>query len=76
MLSLVRRNALMGVRVSVTRVEAPALVEISMSEMSKKRIAICAACPEYSFVGLCKKCGCMMAVKTHMVTAQCPLKKW
>lgn len=46
-------------------------------EMAEKRYDICKACPE--LIGLtsqCKKCGCIMSLKTKLEMATCPIGKW
>lgn len=48
----------------------------------EKRYAICKDCPEYGISPLimakdkCKQCGCIMAIKTWIKPASCPLNKW
>ena len=39
------------------------------------RLAICEACEFYKDTR-CTKCGCYMAVKTHLKAANCPVGKW
>lgn len=42
-----------------------------------ERYSICKACPELiKLTKQCKKCGCLMAVKSKMKLATCPLGKW
>ena len=46
-------------------------------ETANQRYAICLECPE--LIGLtkqCKQCGCFMAMKTKIKSAECPLGKW
>lgn len=44
---------------------------------SNKRFDICKACPEFiSATTQCKKCGCIMKLKTKLPQATCPLEKW
>lgn len=41
------------------------------------RMAICNACPELiKATSQCKKCGCLMNLKTKLPNAFCPLGKW
>lgn len=56
-----------------------------VEEFANKRIDICNACPElflYSFikdkwsVHKCRKCGCVIKLKTRVQEEQCPLDKW
>ena len=44
-------------------------------EEKTKRLDICKSCPEYK-MGICKKCGCIMELKTTLSEAYCPLGKW
>lgn len=42
-----------------------------------KRFDICKACPEFiPLTTQCKKCGCIMRLKTKLPQATCPLNKW
>lgn len=42
-----------------------------------ERMAICEACPELvALTKQCKKCGCVMPLKTKLAKATCPLGKW
>lgn len=42
-----------------------------------KRMSICESCPELiSLTKQCKKCGCIMSLKTKLEKASCPLNKW
>lgn len=46
-------------------------------EKSSERFSICKACPELiKLTSQCKKCGCMMKIKTKMAEATCPIGKW
>ncbi len=40
-----------------------------------ERLAICAACPEFTG-DRCKQCGCFMLPKSRLAAAQCPMDKW
>lgn len=41
------------------------------------RLEQCYTCEFYMKVpGLCKKCGCVMALKTALKHASCPIGKW
>ena len=45
--------------------------------IQEKRMSICKACPEYiRLTHQCKKCGCLMDVKTKLADAVCPIGKW
>jgi hypothetical protein len=46
-------------------------------ELSKLRLEICLSCPELiKTTKQCKKCGCLMTVKTKLEAAKCPMGKW
>jgi len=46
-------------------------------EDAKVRMDICKACPELiKLTSQCKKCGCLMNVKTKLESAKCPIGKW
>jgi hypothetical protein len=47
------------------------------SELAEKRLNICKACPELiKLTKQCKKCGCLMEIKTKLQAATCPIGKW
>lgn len=47
------------------------------SEVSEQRFSICKGCPELiKLTTQCKKCGCVMKIKTKLEAATCPLGKW
>jgi len=49
----------------------------SGEELKEQRISICRQCPEYiSLTTQCKKCGCIMEMKTRLENAVCPIGKW
>jgi hypothetical protein len=40
-------------------------------------MSICLGCPELiKATKQCKKCGCIMELKTKLPHAECPLQKW
>jgi hypothetical protein len=44
---------------------------------SLERYSICKACPELiKLTKQCKKCGCLMHLKTKLELAKCPIGKW
>jgi len=46
-------------------------------ELQKQRYSICKECPEFiKITKQCKKCGCLMKLKTQLENAQCPIGKW
>lgn len=64
-------------------------VDIAPKELSAKRFALCEVCPHFRknidghpdqharIAGeKCNLCGCYMPVKTQLVKASCPAKKW
>lgn len=47
------------------------------TDIAEERLSICKVCPEYiSATHQCKKCGCIMNLKTKLPNAECPLGKW
>lgn len=51
--------------------------QYASDEVHKKRFDICQTCPEFiSLTTQCKKCGCIMKLKTKLENATCPLEKW
>jgi hypothetical protein len=52
-------------------------VEHVSDEEQTRRFAICKACPELiKLTSQCKKCGCIMNLKTKLTKAVCPIGKW
>jgi rRNA maturation endonuclease Nob1 len=46
-------------------------------EQTRKRLEICHSCDFfYKPVGICRKCGCVMKLKTKLQEATCPIGKW
>jgi hypothetical protein len=46
-------------------------------EAQERRMAICKECPFYIKVTTqCSKCGCVMAAKTKLADAYCPIGNW
>lgn len=44
---------------------------------AQNRFSICQQCPEFiDLTTQCKKCGCIMKLKTKLTKATCPLGKW
>jgi hypothetical protein len=44
---------------------------------AEERLEICTACPELiKLTSQCKKCGCIMSIKTKLEAAKCPIGKW
>jgi hypothetical protein len=44
---------------------------------ANKRLDICKACPELiKLTHQCKRCGCLMNLKTKLKDATCPIGKW
>jgi hypothetical protein len=42
-----------------------------------QRMEICRSCTHFiSFTQQCKKCGCLMNLKTRLAKAECPVSKW
>lgn len=52
-------------------------IEHVSDEVQKKRMSVCKKCPFYIKVThQCKKCGCIMNLKTKLSDAYCPVGKW
>lgn len=44
---------------------------------ANNRLEICKSCPEFiKLTTQCKKCGCIMKLKTVLKHATCPIGKW
>lgn len=41
-----------------------------------KRIKVCDECEYKNPVGICNKCGCVLAIKARFKIFKCPLNKW
>lgn len=52
-------------------------IEHVNEETRIRRMSICQECPELiQLTKQCKKCGCLMHLKTRLPAATCPLGKW
>lgn len=52
-------------------------IENADDALQKRRMAICDSCPHLLGVTKqCKKCGCVMPLKTKLKMAECPIHKW
>jgi hypothetical protein len=52
-------------------------VENCTDTEQKTRMDICNGCPELiDLTKQCKKCGCIMPLKTRLKKAVCPIGKW
>lgn len=40
-----------------------------------ERLEICSKCDHYGG-WVCNKCGCILAIKTRIPIAECPINKW
>lgn len=45
------------------------------TEVAAERMSICESCPMLK-LGICQECHCIMALKTKLPNASCPLHKW
>jgi hypothetical protein len=46
-------------------------------EKENERLSLCNECPELiKLTTQCKKCGCIMKLKTKLELAVCPIGKW
>jgi hypothetical protein len=51
--------------------------EYAEESEAERRYGICKGCPELiDLTKQCKQCGCMMALKTKLQHATCPINKW
>jgi hypothetical protein len=51
--------------------------EYAEESEAERRYDICKTCPELiDLTKQCKQCGCMMALKTKLQHASCPINKW
>ena len=48
--------------------------QVEKSEQEKRK-EICKKCEEYGG-WVCKKCGCVIPIKTIFKASKCPLNKW
>jgi hypothetical protein len=47
------------------------------NKLQDERFSICKACPNFiKSTSQCKKCGCIMSLKTKLEKATCPINKW
>ena len=52
-------------------------VEYVPEDIQNARLDACHSCELYIKVpGVCKKCGCIMKLKTKLAHAYCPIDKW
>lgn len=52
-------------------------VERASEEVAAARFAVCVGCEHLlKTTNQCKKCGCLMHLKTKLSAAQCPVGKW
>lgn len=51
------------------------LTMLATKELKSERLDICAVCPERRNL-MCKKCGCLLQLKTQFRSSQCPIGKW
>ena len=51
--------------------------EYASKDIQSQRLEICNSCPEFiKLTSQCKKCGCVMKLKTKLALAACPIEKW
>ena len=51
--------------------------EYASDSVAAKRMEICKNCEFYAHLThQCKKCGCIMNLKTKLLHATCPMSKW
>lgn len=49
--------------------------DIKYKDIFNERLNICKSCKYYK-IGICQKCGCVVAAKTKAEDEECPIKKW
>lgn len=49
--------------------------QIAPQEVKEARLEICKTCA-YNKLGVCKKCGCILQLKTKWKYSHCPIHKW
>lgn len=43
----------------------------------EQRLEVCKQCPYFnSYLKTCRKCGCILMIKTMFKSAKCPIGKW
>lgn len=53
------------------------IADVADDKLADQRLNICKECPFYiSLTHQCKKCGCIMNLKTKLKDAKCPVGKW
>ncbi len=53
------------------------IADVADDTLAESRMDICRACPFYiSLTHQCKKCGCIMNLKTKLKEAKCPVGNW
>jgi hypothetical protein len=53
------------------------MTKYASDELADSRLSICKTCPEFiKLTTQCKKCGCLMSIKTKLEAAKCPINKW
>jgi len=67
-----------AVAAAAANAAAERLEELKVEDsIREERYDICKKCPHYVEVTTtCKKCGCFMAAKTYLSSAECPVGKW
>jgi len=51
--------------------------DFATEQVAEDRYSICLTCPQLiQLTKQCKKCGCVMPVKTKLAKAVCPIGKW
>jgi hypothetical protein len=51
--------------------------EFAIDALQEQRYSVCRSCPEFiELTTQCKKCGCIMKLKTKLSAAKCPINKW
>jgi hypothetical protein len=52
-------------------------IDKTPEDVQKERMGICAGCEHFiKMTNQCKKCGCIMTIKTKLLSSTCPIEKW
>ncbi len=51
-------------------------IELVSEETKTARLNTCESCVNRNMVGVCNKCGCVIAQKVRHVKSSCPIGKW
>ncbi len=65
---------------AIARAEAVPATDRRLVDLTELRRASCATCPELRRIpalpDTCRKCGCIVFLKTALTTQMCPIGRW